>query len=545
MAHQAAAKMAELDLMVTQRTRELQSATARIQRELGERAKAENAFRGIFQASPVGIILMDSGGCCVDANVAFEIQRGIRKEDITGQNVAATGLLDHETVRALAGGDGLDGKEITYEQPTRGRRTALFWTRTVEVGGVSHSLGFFLDITERKLMEEELRQARVAAEAASEVKSAFLANMSHEIRTPMNGVIGFTQLALSTELNAEQQDYLHTVEHSAESLMQIINDILDFSKVEAGRLELDCRKFSLRECVESAVKTLQATAQQKGLALEWSFGPGTPDTVVGDPNRVRQVLLNLIGNAVKFTDIGSVRVEVKAKPMQDRSLVAKFQVHDSGIGIPAEQQKLIFEPFRQVNGSMARKHGGTGLGLAISTNLVRLMSGLIGVDSQDGKGSTFYFTARFESFLFSESAEPASVTGNHPDEPLSILVAEDDPASQVLVSSMLKPRGHRVTFVSDGFQVLSALDLHSFDVILMDIQMPGMDGREAAAKIRKRERETGGHTPIIALTAHALKGDQQRCLDLGMDGYVAKPIHAGDLLAAIFTAARRMPAAVE
>jgi PAS domain S-box-containing protein len=530
---QAGAKMAELDLMVTQRTRELESASERIRCELDQRTKAEEAFRAVFQASPIAIILMDAEGRCVDANISFEIQRGVRKEDIAGLNVEAVELLDQETVRALACKEGLNGKEIAYEQPTRGRRTALLWARTVEIRGARHSLAFFLDITERKLVEEELRRARVAAEAASQVKSAFLANMSHEIRTPMNGVIGFTQLALSTKLNDDQREYLQTVEHSAESLMEIINDILDFSKIEAGRLELDCREFSLRECVHEAAKTLRAVAHRKGLLLEADVDADVPEFVVGDPVRVRQVLLNLLGNAVKFTEQGSVRVEVKARPMQDGSLLAEFQVQDTGIGIAADQQQPIFEPFKQVNSSPTRKHGGTGLGLAISTSLVKLMGGRIWVESQEGKGSTFHFTTRFEAFVQEPASEPEGGADYHPDQPLSILVAEDDPASQALVASLLIPFGHRITAVANGFEALSALEQQAFDVILMDIQMPGMDGMEATAAIRKMQRETGAHTPIIALTAHALKGDQQRCLEAGMDGYVSKPIHSNDLLAAM------------
>ncbi len=409
---QAGAKMAELDLMVTQRTRELESAGARIRCELDQRTRAEEAFRVVFQASPIATILLDAEGRCVDANVAFEVQRGIRKADISGKNVETLDLLERDMVKALARPEGIDGAEIIYEQPTRGRRTALLWARTVEIHGASHSLGFFLDITERKLVEDELRRARAAAEAASQVKSTFLANMSHEIRTPMNGVIGFTQLALNTKLDEDQRDYLRTVEHSAESLMQIINDILDFSKIEAGRMELDCGEFSLRECVQGAIKTLHAMALQKGLVLQADVAADVPDSVVGDPTRVRQVLLNLLGNAVKFTEHGSVRVEVTAKLMQDRSLLAEFRVHDTGIGIGADQQQLIFEPFKQINASTARKHGGTGLGLAISTSLAKIMGGRIWVESLVGKGSTFHFTTRFEG-----SSPALTMEAEHPHRP--------------------------------------------------------------------------------------------------------------------------------
>ena len=388
-------------------------------------------------------------------------------------------------------------------------------------------------VAERNRVNAELLFAIDKAEEASRLKGEFLANMSHEIRTPMNGILGFTQLTLSTRLTEDQRDYLDTVERSAEALMQLLNDILDVSKIEAGKMELDRAPFSMRECVEASTRTMFAAAQQKGLVLTWDVDPQIPDTLVGDENRIRQVLLNLVGNAIKFTDEGSVRVAVGMQPAPDCSLIAHFTVRDSGPGIPEDKRRIIFEPFRQADGSTTRRFGGTGLGLAISTGLVDMMGGRIWVDSEVGRGSTFHFTA---PFTLGEAALPQRVapSANATEcAPLSILVAEDNVVSQKLVTALLKDRGHTVTVAATGCAVLDLVERRDFDLILMDIQMPEMDGLQATAEIRHREDRTGKRIPIVAMTAHAMAGDRERCLDSGMDGYIAKPIHPGELTALI------------
>jgi signal transduction histidine kinase/ActR/RegA family two-component response regulator len=371
------------------------------------------------------------------------------------------------------------------------------------------------------------------AQEASRLKSEFLANMSHEIRTPMNGIIGFTNLALdTTELNETQRDYLVMVRSSAASMMQLIDDILDFSKIEAGRLDVCPTPFSLRECVESATRTLAAAAQAKGLHLSCEVSPESPDAIVGDALRLRQVLLNLVGNAVKFTPAGSVRVKVATESSPDRTLMARFSVRDTGIGIPADKQKFIFDPFRQADGSTTRKYGGTGLGLTISARLVEILRGHLQVESEEGRGSTFHFTCPFslsDAAGSEDQAPPAC--GSAETAALSILVAEDNTVNQALIKALLRRRGHGVTLANNGREALSLLAGQAFDLILMDIQMPEMDGLQATAEIRQRERRTGEHIPIVAMTAHAMEGDRERCLEAGMDEYISKPISVKELLA--------------
>jgi signal transduction histidine kinase/DNA-binding response OmpR family regulator len=533
------------------------------------------------------------------------------------------------------------------------------------------------EIEERKDTQAKLQEAIAAAEAASDAKSEFLANMSHEIRTPLNGVMGMTDLALDTELTEEQREYLETVKMSADSLVTVINDILDFSKIEAGKIDLDVMDFNLRGCLEATLKTLALRAHQKGLELLCEVTPEVPEAVRGDSNRLRQIVVNLVGNAIKFTSEGEVALGVRALETAGESRLLQFTVSDSGIGIPLEKQKSIFEAFTQADTSTTRKYGGTGLGLTISTRFVEMMGGRIWVESAPGLGTRFHFTARLgaadgqaikietiapseilrgvkvlvvddnrtnrgilEGMLKHWEMKPSLVEGGdealrqlsfardagdpygliltdmhmpqmdgfglverirqsphfatatvmmltssghrgdaarcrelgvasyllkpirqcelreaiaralgakdqegvvplitkfslhdgrEPSVCLGILLVEDNAVNQRLVARLLEKRGHLVVVAANGREAVAALERDAFDLVFMDIQMPEMDGVEATAAIRKKEQLSGKHQAVIALTAHAMKGDQERCLAAGMDGYLSKPIRPQDL----------------
>jgi PAS domain S-box-containing protein len=402
-----------------------------------------------------------------------------------------------------------------------------------EAGNPVRMVGSHSDITERKAAEEALRRARDEAEAGNRAKSEFLANMSHEIRTPMAGVLGMIDLVLSTGITPQQKEYLDTARDSADSLLLLLNEILDLSKIEAKRLELAPVAFSIRQSVEGAVRLFAVRAQEKGLALTSTVEEDIPDMLVGDPLRIRQILLNLVGNAIKFTDAGSVAVRLMVESRTGSTVLIRVEVTDTGIGIPADKHQLVFDRFRQADGSMSRRHMGSGLGLTISAHLVDLMGGGIGLRSEEGTGSTFFFTVPLElanadlAGHHSGSEPSATPSANQPPAAahgLRILLAEDNAVNQKLAALLLKREGHDVTVVGDGNEAVRAVAQDSFDVVLMDLQMPEMDGFEATAAIRAAERGTGRHLRIVALTAHAMKDDHDKCLDAGMDDYLTKPI---------------------
>jgi PAS domain S-box-containing protein len=535
---------------------------SKVARDITERRRAEEALRESEErlrlaADLVGLStyewdlrtrwepvwdarLKQMWGLPPDAIVDREtVRAGIHPDDLPKVDAAVAQALDPAgdggyaaEYRVIGIGDGV-------ERWVSARGRAIFAD-----GRPVRLVGAVMEITDRKRAEEAIRRAKEAAEAANRSKDEFLANVSHEIRTPFGAILGMTELVLETPLTEDQRQCLDMVKSAADNLLGLVDDLLHFEKIGAGKLELAPADFLLRPMMADALRALGVRAHAKGLELTCNIEPDVPDALVGDAVRLRQVLQNLVGNAIKFTKQGevAVRVEVADGPATGEEFVLRFTVRDTGIGIPTDGRERIFRAFEQADSSTTREYGGTGLGLTIASRLVALMGGEIGVESEPGKGSTFTFTARFGQERHPSEAGGVARPSDSTHEaatsapavaPLRILVAEDSEFNSRHIARLLGRRGHAVRVATDGRQALDLVGEAAFDLLLLDIHMPELDGFQVAQAIRARERASGGHLPVIALTAGARPEDRERCLAAGMDDYLSKPVRAAELFAMI------------
>lgn len=492
---------------------------------------AEERYRMLASKVSDIILFMDTAGRIQEANSSAMTAYGYTRDELLALTILDLSQ-DGEAVRRRM--TDADSEQTFWEAVHRRKDGTTFPVemslQQAQSRDQSGLVSVIRDITGRKRAEEEMRRSKEAAEAASKAKGEFLANMSHEIRTPINGMIGMIDLTLLTGLDAEQRENLQTAKSCADSLLNIINDILDFSKIEAGKLLIERVAFSPRELLAEIARTHALRAAQKGLELCYGLSSSIPDYLIGDPHRLRQVLNNLVNNAIKFTEQGEVRIDVRRAAGDGDDWQFVFAVSDTGVGIAPADQLRLFQSFSQVDGSYTRKYGGTGLGLVISRQLVEMMGGEIWLESQVGRGSRFQF--RLPLAIGVEPTRPAPRVAEPPAvlRKLSILLVEDDKVNQMVIARLLQERGHRVDVVDNGLEAVTAHQQRGYDVILMDIQMPVLDGIEATQRIRRSEGDSR-HTPIIALTAFALQGDRERFLELGLDEYIAKPVDTARLLA--------------
>lgn len=501
--------------------------------------ESENTVRVILDNSAAAITLIDSQERIVSWNKYTEELLGMKDKDlrlkpvsrlypeeewkkIRSENIRETGSKHHMETRVIK----KNGEVIAVDLSINVLRDSQ--------KNIIGSVGIMQDITQQKHTLEMLLQAKMVAEEANSAKSLFLANMSHEVRTPMNAIIGMLDLTLDMDLNEEQRDNLGVAKDAADNLLGLLNDILDLSRVEAGKISLENIEFHLPNVVHSVCKGLSVMARKKDLEIMVEIGEDVPVGIEGDPVRLRQILINLINNAIKFTPKGKITVGVKTEqPERDGKIMMRFFVKDEGIGIPKDRQDQVFEVFTQADVSTTRRFGGTGLGLAICKRLTEMMGGMIWVESEDNSGSTFFFTAefkilndaRYHTFLHEKRAGGADLkSGEGITRELTILLAEDNLVNQKIAMKILQKKGWNVVVANNGKEAVDKFSGGRFDLILMDAQMPELDGVEATKMIRQIEQSSGTRIPIIALTARAMHEDRQNMLDAGMDGYVAKPI---------------------
>jgi len=501
--------------------------------------KSEELYHTLVETSQDMIWQCDTEGRFTFLNLAVEQVFGYELEEMLGKKFSdfqtpENAALGMTRLNQLMEGGSLDSYESNFIGKSGNDIHLVVKSMFLcdEHGEIVGASGTAYDITELKQMENELHQAKIVAVAANIAKSQFLANMSHELRNPMNGVLGMTQLLEFTDLTEEQRNYVTALNLSGKNLLSLINDILDLSKIEAGKITIEPVEFSLHNCIKDVALMQKSVIFGKGLKLDLDVSEDIPQFLMGDQLRVKQILHNLMGNAVKFTLQGGITISVQLLGQQDSSLLLQLAVRDTGIGISPENFDKIFMPFEQEDGSTTRNYGGTGLGLTISRRLAELMGGSITVESTPGAGSCFKVTLPFtvveESEVTEATHQKTAVSWDGP--PLRMLLVENDPINITFGTSLLNKLGHEVIVAANGRECLAALEQGTFDLVLMDINMPQMNGEETLSEIRRNEQETHIHLPVIALTAYSLRGDEERFLDEGFDGYVSKPFEIRELI---------------